>query len=30
MEKVDELRNILGFSVLCVCAFEEGSLEVAL
>jgi hypothetical protein len=28
MEEVDELGNILGFSVLCVCAFEEGSLEV--
>jgi hypothetical protein len=29
MEKVDELGNILDFPVLCVCAFEEGSLEVA-
>jgi hypothetical protein len=28
MEKVDELGNILDFSVLRVCAFEEGSLEV--
>jgi hypothetical protein len=30
MEKVNELGNILGFSVLRVCTFEEGSLEVAL